>query len=518
MTVKAKALKTLAVCLAVLVVGACSTPEESKLQVNLSSPATESPAPSAHAKTSGAPKGFEKYYKQSITWTSCGDNYDCATVTAPTDWSDKSSAPISLALQRLHATGERQGSLFINPGGPGASGTEFVTYAQYLFGDDVLSAYDIIGFDPRGTGRSTAIRCYDNAHWDQFISSSFPTTSAGLTQAVAAATSFGAACKAGTGDLLGHVDTVSAARDLDMLRAVVGETRLDYLGYSYGTQLGSTYAALFPGNVGRMVLDGAIDPNISAAGQTLGQAKGFESALHSYVENCQSGADCPLQGSVDEGMATVGKLLDGLLAVPMTTSDAARPLTQTLGVLGVIYPLYSEPLWPTLTSALASALNDNDGSGLLANADAYNSREADGTFTDNSGQAFIAISCLEPRQSSDPAVMAREAEALTSAAPTMGRFLSYGGVTCANWPEPVVKRDFDTSAPGAAPIVVVGTTGDPATPYVWAQGLASTLSSGVLVTYDGEGHGAYGSSNDCILNTVGDYLVKGVIPEADTQC
>lgn len=512
------AARVMAALLAVAVVASCGTTAESKLQVNLTSPSPSNATSVPQADGTGAPKGFSHYYEQKAVWTSCQEGFECATVTAPTDWSDASSAPINVALQRVRATGDRQGSLFINPGGPGGSGTQLVTYAQYLFGADVLAAYDVVGFDPRGTGRSTQVLCYDDQQWDRYLAASYPQTTEGLARASAEATALGKACQAGTGNLLAHVDTASAARDLDMLRAVVGERKLDYLGYSYGTQLGSTYAALFPGNVGRMVLDGALDPTATPAEEVQGQAEGFEKALRSYVDYCQLRGDCPLTGSGDEGMSTIGTFLDGLLAVPMPTGDTDRPLTQALGLLGVMYPLYSQSLWPTLTSALTSALNDGDGSGLLENADAYNSRDPEGGFADNSGQAFIAISCLEPRLSSDPAVMAAEARELQAAAPTIGRFLGYGALMCANWPVPAVKRDMDITAPGAGPIVVIGTTGDPATPYAWAQKLAATLSSGVLVTYDGEGHGAYGSSNDCILDAVGDYLVDGIVPADDTQC
>jgi len=508
---------------AVVTLAGCSPTTSTKEQVAIhphaSQTAATDPSSASAARPVKPPKGFEPYYQQRVTWQHCDMTFECATVTAPTDWSDPSSAPIKLALERHAATGNRIGSLLVNPGGPGASGTDFVGYAPYLFGKDVLAAYDVVGFDPRGVGRSSAVTCLSDADWDRFTAASFPsTTPAGRDAVEAAYESLGAACASGTGDLLDHVDTVSAARDLDMVRAVLGEDKLDYLGFSYGTQLGSTYAALFPGHVGRMVLDGAIDPTLTPEQEVTGQAAGFEQAARSYVADCQGGSDCPLSGSVDDGVAQIGRLLDGLLARPMPTGDVSRPLTQSLGLFGIIYPLYAQSLWPTLTSALDDAINRGDGSGLLANADSYNSRDSDGTYADNSGVAFIAISCQDSRESSDPADMAAQAAELDKVAPTFGRFLAYGGLTCEHWPAPVVPLEADVAAPGAPPIVVVGTTGDPATPYSWAQGLATVLDSGVLVTYDGEGHTAYGSSNDCVLEAVDDYLVDGVVPADGTLC
>jgi len=502
--------------------GGCGQPTVTKEQVAIHPHTGVSTSKSrvltGTAKRTKAPKGFGSYYRQNVAWRHCDMTFECATVSAPMDWSDPSSPPVRLALERSAARGDRVGSLLVDPGGPGASGTEFVQHASYLFGNEVLSAYDLVGFDPRGVGRSSAVSCYDDAQWDRFTAESFPATPEGLERTEDSYAALGAACAARTGELLSHVDTVSAARDLDMLRAVLGDARLHYLGFSYGTQLGSTYAALFPGNVGRMVLDGAIDPTLTAEEQVVGQAAGFEQAVRSYVADCQEASDCPLSGDVEDGTRQIAELLDDLLAHPMPTGDPARPLTQSLGMYGIIYPLYSQSLWPALTSALDAALDRGDGSGLLDNADSYNSRGTDGVYTDNSGPAFVAISCQDARESSDPAAMAAEADDLGRVAPTLGRFMAYGGLTCKHWPAPLAPLEADLAAPGAPPIVVVGTTGDPATPYSWAQGLAHTLDSGVLVTYDGEGHTAYGSSNDCVLDAVDHYLVNGIVPADGTLC
>lgn len=472
------------------------------------------PSPSADAEK--IPKGFRSYYKQKVTWAGCDDEFECATISAPMDWTDPDGESIDLAIERKKATGQRIGSLLINPGGPGSPGTDFVQWAPSIFGSSVLSSYDIVGFDPRGVGRSSAISCQDDTAWDHTISTSFPMTEAGLSESIEASEVFSRACEAGTGPLIKSVETESAARDLDLLRAVLGDKQLHYLGFSYGTLLGSTYAALFPGNVGRMVLDGAVDPSLDGITQALQQAEGFETALRAYVVDCQNGEGCPLGSNTDAGMAMIRELLDRLSVTPMSTSDKARPLTSKLASTGIVYPLYARSQWPVLTSALTQAINQDDGSGLLTNADAYNSRNEDGTFDGNAGQAFIAISCSDPNL----AVTAEQIEArlaeFKAAAPTM--YTAFvRDLSCSGWPTPA-PSNLDFRAPGASPIVVVGTTGDPATPYSSAVALAKILESGVLLTYDGEGHTAYGASNDCLNRAVDRYLVHGIVPEDGTVC
>jgi pimeloyl-ACP methyl ester carboxylesterase len=297
---------------------------------------------------------------------------------------------------------------------------------------------------------------------------------------------------------------------------------LNYLGFSYGTQLGATYAGLFPDRVGRLVLDGAIDVTLSADESSLQQAVGFENALRAYVANCQFGPNCPLHGSVDDGMHQIRQLLDAAIDQPLPTGSS-RDLTQTLMFYGIAVTLYDQESWPILTEALDEAINRQSGATLLWLADFYNERNPDGAdplFRSNSTEAFLAVGCLDERGTTDPTEMAAEAARIEQAAPTMGSFFGYGGLVCENWPAPLVPIEFDQTAPGAAPIMVIGTTGDPATPYAWAQALSNTLESGFLVSYEGEGHTAYSRAKDggCIMNAVDDFLVGGVIPPAGLRC
>ncbi|MBE7698764.1 alpha/beta fold hydrolase [Oerskovia sp. Sa1BUA8] len=485
------------------------------------SPKVQSPAETGSTGPTGTgedvPAELAEFYGQSLVWEDCGGGFECTTATAPLSWQDPAQGKIELALKRLPASGEKIGSLLTNPGGPGGSGIDYVTSAAGSIGAPVREAYDVIGFDPRGVGSSTPVVCLDDAAKDVSLSRAYDDSDEGRAEMAADLKAWADACAQNTGDLLGNVDTQSAARDMDMLRAVLGDPQLNYLGFSYGTQLGATYAGLFPEKVGRMVLDGAIDTTLTSDEISAQQAVGFENALRAYVEDCQGGQGCPLTGSVDDGMAQVEEFLDQVAERPLrTTSD--RRLTSTLAFYGIALPLYNNESWSALTAGLDSALSDGDGTTLLSFADLYNGRNPDGTFSDNSAEAFRAINCLDARGNPDPEVMAEQAAQIEEAAPTMGSFFTYGGMSCVDWAYPVVEQEFDLHAEGAAPIVVIGTTNDPATPYVWAEGLAKTLDSASLLTWEGEGHTAYGRSNACVGDAVDAYLVAGEVPQDGKVC
>jgi pimeloyl-ACP methyl ester carboxylesterase len=312
------------------------------------------------------------------------------------------------------------------------------------------------------------------------------------------------------------VDTESAARDLDLLRAILGDEQLNYLGYSYGTFLGATYADLYPDRVGRLVLDGAIDPSASDAEVTEAQAVGFEQALRAYLEDCLTGTECPFDGTVDDGMAEVSRLLGSVDASPMRATDGRMVGADTL-LTAIIYPLYSAESWPYLSQMFESVMF-GEADVALAFADGYYGRNEDGTYRDNSTESFRAINCLDYTYQADVAVMHEKAAAIAEAAPTIGPYFGYGDLGCVNWP---VRSDRDRAeihAAGAAPILVVGTTGDPATPYEWAVALADQLDSGVLVSYEGEGHTAYNKSNACVSDAVEGFLIDGTVSDGDPMC
>jgi pimeloyl-ACP methyl ester carboxylesterase len=444
----------------------------------------------------------------------------CTTAKAPLDWTNPSAGEIRLALIRHLATGTRLGSLLINPGGPGASGYDFIRDSVDYAADKTLQAsYDIVGFDPRGVGRSSAVTCYSPAQMDSYLYDITPGVRGSdewIAANVTTAKQFGQACAAKTGTLLSHVDTVSAARDLDLLRATLGDKKLNYLGYSYGTYLGTVYADLYPQKTGRLVLDGALDPASSNSEVNKVQAEGFESALRAYLKDCLAHAHCPFSGTVADGMATITALLASVEASPIRNGDGRELGANTL-VTAIIYPLYDRASWTYLSRMFAAVMK---GSAAFAFqlADAYNSRNDDGTYADNSTEGFTAINCLDYTFNDNTAAMRQDAASLAKAAPVIGPYLSYGDISCANWPYKSTLKRGPIAAAGSAPILVVGTTNDPATPYVWAQNLSRELENGHLVTYKGEGHTAYNKSNACVNNAVDGFLVHGTVPKEDPKC
>ncbi len=480
-------------------------------------PKHQATAPTAQASSTAEPE-LARYYDQVLEWTTCGDE-QCAEATVPLDWAEPAGDTVTIALRRVPARdGDPVGSLLVNPGGPGHSAIDSMGYFRQVVSGDVLDAYDLVAFDPRGVQHSTPVTCLDGPELDA-LTAWVPdwSTDEGIAQAAERNGELGEACLERTGDLLAHVDTASAARDMDVLRAALGDDALTYLGYSYGTELGATYAALFPERVGRLVLDGAVDPTLDSGQVAAGQAAGFEGALRAYVADCQAGASCPLTGDVDAGMAQVAQLFDRIRANPLPSADG-REVTVSLAFSGVAAPLYTQASWPLLTRALRDAITQRDGTVLLQLADSYYGREPDGTYSSNQNEAFAAIMCLSDRPSADPDDMRADAAQIEAVAPTVGEFFAYGGASCSQWPVPAVGSLDSYAAEGAAPILVIGTTNDPATPYAWSESLADLLSSGVLLTYEGEGHTAYGRSNGCVTDAVDAYLLTGEAPADGTRC
>lgn len=494
---------------AALVLASCTTPAPD---------GDADPSPTREqAELPGFPDELAAFYEQDVAWEDCG-NLECATVAVPLSYAEPDGQTIEIAVNRRPADGDAIGSLLINPGGPGGSGVDILEALATRFSRAVLEGFDVVGFDPRGVGSSSAVECVSDAELDVMRATGYELdTPEQVEDFYAAAQEFADACVQHTGELLGHVDTVSAARDIDVLRHLLGEPRLDYLGYSYGTLLGATYAEQFPQHVGRMVLDGAVDPAADSADLVLGQAKGFEQALHAYVEDCLSRSQCPLSGSLDAAVGQVQDLLELTSHTPLATGTE-RELTESLAFSGLIMPLYEDALWPVLTSALQAAMDSEDGSQLLLLADLGAEREPDGTYLSNSTEAFRAINCLDYPVVGDFEAMRALAADLAEVSPTFGEALAYGDVACEVWPVPATGERAPISAEGAGPILVIGTTGDPATPYEWSQNLAAQLADATLVTFDGEGHTAYGRSNACISDTVEDYLLAGELPADGLTC
>ncbi len=463
---------------------------------------------------------LQPFYSQVIAWSDCGGGMQCATVMAPLDWADPAAGSLDLAIVRQPATGsDRLGSLLVNPGGPGASGYDFVKDSvSFATSKQLQARYDVVGFDPRGVGRSSAVTCLDSAGMDRYIYDILPGTRGSaqwLGEYTASSKTFADACAANSGDLLKHVDTVSAARDMDLLRSVLGDEKLNYLGYSYGTFLGSTYADLYPTHIGRMVLDGALDPTSSSFDVSLGQAVGFENAMRAYMADCLARANCPFTGTVDAGMARISQLLAEVDATPLTTADGRQLGSSTL-ITAIVYPLYDATAWTYLSNMFAEVMAAKSDLAMQF-ADAYNGRQSDGTYKDNSTEAFMSINCLDYPVTTDATTIAAQNAQLVAQAPVIGPYWTFGDIGCQEWADQSTRTPHAVTAEGAPPILVVGTTGDPATPYKWAQALAGELSTGQLITYVGQGHTAYGSSS-CVKGVVDTYLLEGTAPASDPRC
>ena len=473
------------------------------------------------------PAGVEQYYGQQLDWSDCEpQGMECTTVTAPIDWGNPSAGDIELAVVRLATkSNARVGSLLMNPGGPGGSGVELVQQAaEFVTSADLRESFDIVGWDPRGVGLSTGVSCYDDADMDAFLYG-VPANPAGsdawLAEQVEAEKKFSAACAENTGALLGTIDVESNARDMDLLRGVLGDAKLNYLGFSYGTSFGAHYADLFAQNVGRLVLDGAVDPALSSAETFTVQMGGFENAFRAYVTDCLSGENCPFTGILDDALAQASELFAGVEGRALKADDGRQLTASALGT-ALSYPLYDEGSWAALSQMLTE-LDGGDATLALQFADAYNSRNDDGSYADQSMAVYTAATCLDSTFTGGLDATKTTLAAIEQAAPTIGKYVAYGDwvhidIACQNWAYPSVVTPQAITADGAAPILVVGTTNDPATPYAWAQAMASQLSSGVLVTREGEGHTAYAQGNACIDTTVDDYLINGTVPATDPLC
>ncbi|MFG3247524.1 alpha/beta hydrolase [Streptomyces sp. NPDC048187] len=488
---------------------------------------TEAATTTLAALPQATPSELAPYYGQKLSWRDCGvPGFQCATMKAPLDYAKPTEGDVRLAVARKKATGpgKRLGSLLVNPGGPGGSAIGYLQqYAGVGYPAKVRAQYDMVAVDPRGVARSEPVECLDGREMDAYTQTDVTPDDAEETdKLVGAYKKFAEGCGADAPKLLRHVSTVEAARDMDVLRAVLGDEKLTYVGASYGTFLGATYAGLFPDRTGRLVLDGAMDPSLPARRLNLEQTAGFETAFQSFAKDCVKQSDCPL-GDEDTTPDQVGKNLkaffDDLDAEPIPAGDAdGRKLTESLAITGVIAAMYDEGAWQQLRESLTSAMKEKDGAGLLILSDSYYEREADGGYS-NLMFANAAVNCLDlPAAFSSPDEVRDALPEFEKASPVFGEGLAWSSLNCTYWPVRPTGEPHRIEAAGATPIVVVGTTRDPATPYRWAEALADQLSSGRLLTYEGDGHTAYGRGSACIDSAINTYLLSGTAPKAGKRC
>jgi pimeloyl-ACP methyl ester carboxylesterase len=440
-------------------------------------------------------------------------SFGCGRLRVPLDYRDPSRKAIDLLLIRVRLAGQQKriGSLVVNPGGPGASGADAAIGLALTLPTDVLARFDVVGFDPRGVGLSSPIECISDRLKDESLQLD-PDAPDALAAQAKLSGQISSGCVAKYGGDLQHYNTEETARDLDLVRQAVGDSRLTYLGYSYGTRLGSVYAQLFPKRVRALVLDGAVDPKAGEVAAAQTQAAGFERAFDQFAADCKARRAACRVGP--DARATVKRILAEARRSPIPGGSGGRKATAGPVLLAIVSALYDRGEWRTLESALAAAGKGNSA-GLFALADRYNERDSKGHYT-NLIDANTAINCADTAEQVPEATVQRTLTSWRRRYPLFGTSLALGLLTCQQWrvprePPPAVR------AAGAPPVLVIGTVNDPATPYASAKVLAGTLASGRLLTWQGEGHTAYPKTR-CVTSAVDAYLVNLTLPAVNATC
>jgi len=480
------------------------------------------------AEPVGVPDGLEQFYTQPVNWESCTgygtdgprlrrEGAECARITVPLDYDDPDGATAKIAISRMAASGDRIGSLLVNPGGPGASGLGMATVAAST---ELAERFDVVGFDPRGVGASEpAVRCLTDAETDaERALDDGDMSPEGIAASEKRNQEYADACAERSGlDLLAHVGTREVVRDMDVIRGVLRDEKLNYLGFSYGTRLGTVYAETFPDRVRALVLDGALDPEQEPVDEVVLQAAGFQRAFDAFAADCARYDTCALGTDPAQAVARFRALVDPLITAPARTTDP-RGLSHRDAITGVQQALYSPSLWGSLRGGLRS-LADGNGDTLLLLADMYEGRGEDGTYT-NINDAFNAIRCADDPRITDRALAGEADTRFREAAP----FLDDGRGTgqapldlCAFWPVPNTGEPHTPEVPGLPPVLVVSTTEDPATPYQAGVDLARHLG-GALISFTGTQHTVVLDGEGCVDDPVTRYLVSLEVPESDPHC
>ena len=469
-----------------------------------------------------------KYESQKLDWSTCYEDFECTDLLVPIDYADLTVGTFKLSVLRYKAQDQKNriGSLIVNPGGPGGSGVDYAYNAEYIFDPDVLDRFDIVGFDPRGVDRSAPIKCLNDEETDaSYAADAKPDNDAELAEAMADAKDFIDKCQSAN-KYLTHYSTAESARDMDILRAALGDKKLNYLGKSYGTYLGTLYAQFFPDKVGRMVLDGAVDPNISILEQNISQAKGFDDALGAFITNCAKEDDCPLskdkQAAIKEIISVFTSAATNPLPRKTKVKNDDRAATESLIVLGTASALYDDvDGWPKLRTAFGEALRGY-GDTFLDLADQYTERSTDAKYTSNTLDSGAIIDCLDWPDTRTTEQTKADVKRFTDVAPIFGPYLAYSNIACKYLTLPtkdkLTRATNKITSIKTASIIVIGTTGDPATPYEWAVGLNKIFTSSKLITLNADGHTGQGRGSACVDDAVDAYLLEGKSPKKNLTC
>ena len=459
------------------------------------------------------------YVPTGFNWKACDDSastttVQCGTLQVPFDYNNPSAGTFTLYVKLLPAANPtlRIGSMMVNPGGPGFGGSSLADDASYYFSSDIIDHFDIIAWDPRGTGKSTpAVDCVDD--YDQYFGIDSPPDSPEEKQAlIDASQAFNDECMNNSGEILPYISTQASATDMNSIRQALGEDKISYFGFSYGSELGATWATMFPQTVRAAVFDGAVDPQATSAQEGMAQAGGFEGQLTTFLAACSKNSTCAFYNG-GKAEAAFDSLLLELDAKPLVVTKDRTPVTQGVAFTAVAQAMYSDSNWPQLEQALADA-QQGDGAGLLKLYDDYYQRKDDGSYG-NELEAFLAISCLDDPGATSVKEVEDAVQDFVAAAPRLGANFGYG-YSCALWPvKPATK--IDATGKGAGPIVVVGTTGDPATPLASTRKMAAALEQGILLIVEANQHTGYGA-NECINTAVDSYLIDLTVPVNETTC
>ena len=507
---------------------------------NGSSNGSGGPKGSSGSTGAKVPKGLESFYRQDLSWTDCPDGvtgtaFQCATVTVPLDYDHPRGKTITVALKKLPSTSPSpRGSVFLNPGGPGGSGISLINAQAGLYKSGglsgVLANYDVIGFDPRGIGQSTPITCWSPDDVQAILAgrAEMPSqlTPGSATDIVAKGAREAAACQKYTEvpEILDHMDTRSVARDMDVMRALVKDQDLNFFGYSYGTYLGAVYTEIFPDNVGRVVLDSAMDPALSRQEALEGDAAAWEQTLRTYIESQQGQAGFPLSGTTDEAVTRLATFLDGLDANPLTVSDGGDPVDRAKATTAIKTLVVTSPdNWPLLTEGLTQAMTAHDGTVLMRNAKSLSGGGGSPETEEQTVRllqflyAFSANRCLDFPDTGNQASWDAALTVYRSDYPVFHTLLPQHDAYCHGWGHTSKTRPVNVDVDATNPVLVIGILHDPATPYPWSKALVSRIRNSHLLSVDMYGHGATGP-NSCTTAKVNDYFVKGALPSDGEVC
>ena len=461
-----------------------------------------------------SPTSTEQIGEQQLSWYECDPGFECADMTVPLDWTSDGEQFIEIAMIRKAGT-QNLTPILVNPGGPGSSGVDFVINGYDSLGSEYLREnFQIVGFDPRGVGRSEPVTCRIEETKDRLLYEHVDLefgSAEYLEYVNTLYQEFAADCQYG-GVSTGYFNTQQTARDMDLLRQLLGLEQLNYLGFSYGTELGANYAALFPERVGLFILDGAVDPELDPSLTLVGQIKGFDKALTAYLEDCLQQNFCPFDSDVETAKQKISNFLRARETKPLPTFDD-RDLALQAAIAGIIVTLYSQESWQYLSQAFDEAFSGN-GSTFLLLADFYNDRNPDGGYISNITEANYAIACADAVLWESTIDVSAEIAAASS---VFGRYFATDDTSCDSWPDGIGLQNLDFSIPLANAPLIIGTTGDPATPYEQAVSLSELLNGAYLVTFEGEGHTAYGTSS-CVDKIVDDYLAGNLPSKINSLC